>query len=376
MKVCIALLISAPFCGAVCSAAAPKRAAHTIPASKKPVVRFRIVDIAPPDGKQLSVRGLNDHDMVVGFIPGEDAFSWQSGAFQILPTPEHNEGIDSTMENRVRAEAYAVNDDGVIVGKSGTDRPMGMSGLSASALTIWKNGKLVLWSGDMSSVGYAINKSGDIAGYYQYRGFLKRGGIVKEIETLSKLPQGNASSAAAVNDRGLVAGFTTVRAGYVVHAFLLQHGRMRDLGTLPGRSMSVATGINNHGVVAGVSSSFAQSLYSSDFAGSQAFSWRNGTMRQLPALTGAVGGRANAINDSGWIVGSCATLDKSGRAANSAALWIDNRPVNLNDCIPPGSNWNLTEAMAVNRDGHIAGNGFRHGVQHGFLLIPEPPKHH
>jgi probable HAF family extracellular repeat protein len=102
------------------------------------------------------------------------------------------------------------------------------------------------------------------------------------------------SEASAINDRGVVVGYSSSMSG--THAFVWRRGRMTDLGTLDGRN-SIATDVNNHGVVVG----------SSDVAGAtHAFVWRHGRMTDLGTL-GGTASRAAAVNDRGEVVGESTT---------------------------------------------------------------------
>jgi probable HAF family extracellular repeat protein len=74
---------------------------------------------------------------------------------------------------------------------------------------------------------------------------------------------------------------------------------------------------------------------------------------------------AAAINNAGQVVGRYAT--PSG--AVHAALWQNGVMTDLNDLLPPGSGWTLTEATAINDQGQIVGYG-SHGT---FLLTPGVP---
>jgi probable HAF family extracellular repeat protein len=72
---------------------------------------------------------------------------------------------------------------------------------------------------------------------------------------MSQLPVlgGGAGCAHAINDRGLVVGWSYT--GSEVHAVVwTSKNGIKDLGTLPGDNESVAYGINNLGQVVGYSS--------------------------------------------------------------------------------------------------------------------------
>lgn len=44
--------------------------------------------------------------------------------------------------------------------------------------------------------------------------------------------------------------------------------------------------------------------------------------------------------------------------------------LDLNDLIPPGAGWVLTDAIDINNDGQIVGNGYLDGAVRAFLLMP------
>ena len=104
-------------------------------------------------------------------------------------------------------------------------------------------------------------------------------------------------------------------------------------------------------------------------ARNRAFTWTEAEgVRRLDTL--GFGTEAHAISARGEIVGmSRVTDDDPGRRA---VRWVDRKIADLNTLIPPDSGWTLIEAHDVNANGWIVGRGLKDGVQRAFLLRPAP----
>jgi probable HAF family extracellular repeat protein len=121
---------------------------------------------------------------------------------------------------------------------------------------------------------------------------------------------GTFSEVVAVNNRGLVAGESTLPGDQNEHAFLWQKGVMTDLGTIGGPNSVApeAHPLNERGAIVGYSDTSMPDPNGEDFCSDGThliclpFVWQKGVMTALPTL-GGNNGAAGGINDRGQVVG-------------------------------------------------------------------------
>jgi probable HAF family extracellular repeat protein len=92
-----------------------------------------------------------------------------------------------------------------------------------------------------------------------------------------------------------------------------------------------------------------------------------GGAQDLGLLSGGHSSSARAINNAGQTVG---WSEVSG-GTQHAFLYENGAMTDLNDLLPGGSGWQLTQAEGINEDGQIAGWGEIGGNTRGFLMTPD-----
>ena len=158
--------------------------------------------------------------------------------------------------------------------------------------------------------------------------------------------------ASGINGSGEVVGSGNNSAS-MERAWKYQSGTMTVIGTVGGLQAS-ATAINSSGRIVG----FAQDSSDADHG----FLYMNGKMTDL-----GLNVFPYAINDHGVIVGEGPTGGPGGAVVDSGGGFQ-----NLNNLVPGGSGFTLTEAVGINDNGQIVADGSNNttGQNHAFLLTP------
>ncbi len=306
--------------------------------------KYAVTDLGDiPGGYDLSFAAdINDQGWVTGIAHGEfgrRAFLW---------TPQTGmQDIGSLGDGTHESIGTHINNQGQIIGWS-------FAGSSSHVHSyVWSQ------SGGMLDLGQtnanAINNQGTMAGNQ----------LIAPGQAARALPTG--FSAYAINDHEQLAGIMQVNNA--THAFLLDGGRLNDLGVLStANPWSYVYDMNEHADVVGVSSLYGASEH--------AVLWRNQKLIDLGDFSGGTdSSRAMGINNDGVIVGY-GTTGGANLGLVRAAMWDPNGTMlNLNDLISPDSGWALVEATSVNQSGSIVGWGINPlGLTRAFVLtaVPEP----
>jgi probable HAF family extracellular repeat protein len=220
--------------------------------------------------------------------------------------------------------------------------------------------------GGANSVAYAINDNGAVVGSSlnaqgQTRAFLwtPQGGMT-DLGTLG----GNFAVARDINDKGHVVGYSQTSSN-TVRAFLwTPQGGMRNLGSLGG-DWSEATAIDEFDQVVGWSRTQPNGLRERGF-----FWYEPNGMRDLGILGNRTqffdGSRANGLNELGFIVGTSSSPERDSQAA----YWLTGTPDKVS--LGQVSGGYYSEGRAINNRQQIV--GFSMGSQfsgtRGFIWRP------
>ena len=375
--------------------------------------RYEITDLGTVGGKNSYPEAMNDKGQVVGvsdYITEHDhAFFWD----------RKNGMVDLGTFGGTRSRASAINSTGQVVGSSETP-----SDDMHAFLWDSKNGMIDLGTlGGSESRASAINNAGQVVGVSDNAGGERHAFIWDSTSGMTDLGPVGKFGGPTINDAGQVVGDLKDVNGALLHVFLWDSGTgkmtdlgalgvrmddfvindsgqviigwarisddewhaffwdincgMIDLGTLGG-SISWAGGINKYGQVVGWS-------YEKKQRERRAFIWdRVNGMINLGTLSVFNGGAlsdnnsmADAINDSGQVVGSCASKFPEFFGSDRAWYWDKTSGmVKLESLLVDKSGWKrLIGSYDINNRGQIVGFGkTASGENHAFLmtLVPEP----
>ena len=216
--------------------------------------------------------------------------------------------------------------------------------------------------GGTQSIGEGINASGQVArvdttGVAIYHAVIWTGTTITDLNDIAG-DSSSPSTGFGINDSGQVAGFSfVIGLGGAHHAVRWTGTTATDLGTLGG-DLSDAYGINASGQVVG------DARLTGD-AAIHAVRWTGKTIADLGTL-GGTNSYGSGINRSGAVVGYAYLANGDEHAFYAPGSTM----LDLNTLIPTNSGWTLTEALAINDNGWITGQGTINGQQHAFLLTP------
>ncbi|WP_192804889.1 DUF3466 family protein [Noviherbaspirillum aerium] len=214
--------------------------------------------------------------------------------------------------------------------------------------------------------GVAINNAGQIAGIGRNnifdvdvsqrgaaRGFVYADGSATEIPVPTPIgidPAKVAVQVADINNSGAVVGYseyTDTDGGLKSHAFMYANGQRSEL-QLTGRSTATrANAISDTGFIVG----------DADYPDgtSRAYLYSNGVQTTYPILSGYTSSTAVDVNDNRQIVGSVYNNKQNGLIVNPRPFIIAN-DIMREIPLPAGASWG--EATAINAQGQVVGSTY------------------
>ncbi len=313
--------------------------------------QYAIADLGTLGGTTSEATDLNDEGQVVGIArtdgdAANHAFVWDGTTMTDLGTLS---GRDSG--------ASGINANGTVVGWSHVPPDNARHGFiyqgtTMTDLTAPDTGG----AEDINDAGLVVGQSGDHA-------YLYDGTTMTDLGTLG----GATSRAQAINEGGVIVGWSRLADGTTDHAMRYANGTMGELGTLGGTT-SLAYGINDAGHLVGNAQTAAEET---GWPIGHAFRWC-GIMGIDMEDLGTLGGdrsHAHDINNGGLVIGEA----EIASGTLHAFVHDGDQMIDLNDRLADGSaQWTLTSARAVNEAGQIVGQGTNpDGDSHAYLATPQ-----
>ncbi len=319
---------------------------------------------ALPGAANVFPRDVNADGLVVG-TSGNRAAVWVGGTATELPD-----------NGATISGANAVNDLGEVVGFA--QIPSGVFHAMRWALDVNRQwvmtdlGALSVDPNSKSSFAYGIDNTGRVVGWSDtdvnspYFGapwsFIWSEG--NGMTDLTGLGQFDFTEAYDINASSQVVG----SVGCIVvicGAYLWENGQSTSL------NLTTPNAINDAGQVAGKLQFCSKNP--PGCPAPAAILWESGQAQNIGVLPGRDAAVANDINNRRQIVGMSQTWQCTNCSPDDIAafLWTNDVMTNLNDLLPVGSGWQLTDAVAINDAGVIVGRGVNPAsTSSAFVLSP------
>ncbi|MDR4485354.1 MAG: DUF3466 family protein [Nitrospirales bacterium] len=331
--------------------------------------RYLAIDLGTLGGPQSFAGDINEEKQITGNAsvePGRNfplqAFRWKNGSMTNLGT------LPGAANDFSRG--FGINDAGTIVGESGNG-PSFAFRADNGVLT-----QLPSLNFDGTGVANDINNAEQIVGASTntegtVRAYLIEGNAIHDLGTLegSEFSSGRAFG---INAKGQIVGISgrSTDSSLPSQATLWRPtGRpgkfiLSNLGSLgDGNLFSEAAAISDRGIVVG------RSTVPESSSRERAVRWRKGRIADLGDL-GFNNSRATDVNNVGQIVGFASTFQNFPTLGGAAFLWEHGVLTDLNKLIPTDTGWELLAAQAINDKAHIVGFGRLNGNTRAFLLVP------
>jgi probable HAF family extracellular repeat protein len=338
---------------------------------------YKLIDLGTFGGPNSFVNGplvpnISDSGTYAGgaetSIPDPYAPNCEDGDCLVVQAQRWRNGVVTDLGTlpgtNLNSGASWVSASGIIVGGSENGLIDPLLGVPENHGVIWtRDGNITdlgTLEGGNESFAAAVNNRGQVAGWAantipdsfsmgcifvcfttQTRGFVWRDGVVRDLGTLG----GPDALTQAINERGQIVGISYTSSipnpdsGIpTIDPFLWEDGRMVDIGTFGG-TFSVASFINDQGQVVGTS----------NLAGDQTqhpYLWDRGSLKDLGTL-GGDNGQAIWINNAGEVVGEA---DLPGSQTHDGFLWKNGVMTDL------GNLGQTSFAFAINSEGQIVGH--------------------
>jgi probable HAF family extracellular repeat protein len=355
---------------------------------------YKLIDLGTFGGPNSFVNGplvpdISDSGTYAGgaetSIPDPYAPNCEDGDCLVVHAQRWRNGVVTDLGTlpgtNLNSGASWVSASGIIVGGSENGLIDPLLGVPENRGVMWtRNGNIIdlgTLEGGNESFAAAVNNRGQVAGWAantipdsfsigcifvcfttQTRAFVWRDGVVRDLGTLG----GPDALTQAINERGQIIGISYISSipnpdsGIpTIDPFLWENGTMVDIGSLGG-TFGGANFINNRGEVVGISNLPGDTTH-------HPFLWSRGILKDLGTL-GGVSGEAYWINDSGDVVGRA---DLSGSSSHHAFLWKNGVMTDLGLISP----WPCSTAVSVNLSDQTVGNTGICGVGGGPGFLSE-----